>query len=188
MPQTWEKEKGHTRLIETVETEEEVQKLFGFKTVPVFRYEDTDGEPLEYEQKIQSIEPEKLPLYDVARDLGITVQVGLTSTGEYGSFSPGSKEIRLCTDSEQTFLHEISHAVDQHLGNYKDYESGEIVAELSACFLASLYGLKADIAETQEYIKSWSKGLHVGLALGNALDRVKAIYRYIEKWKEIKTA
>lgn len=175
-------------LIETVETEEEVQKLFGFKTVPVFRYEDTDGEPLEYEQKIRRIEPEKLPLYDVARDLGLTVQVGLTSIGEYGSFSPGSKEIRLCSDSEQTFLHEISHAVDQHLGNYKDYESGEIVAELSACFLASLYGLKADIGDTQEYIKSWSKGRHVGLVLGNALDRVKAIYQYIEKWKEIKTA
>ncbi len=174
-------------LIETVEREE-VQKLFGFKTVPVFRFEDTDGEPLEYEQRIQSIEPEKLPLYNVAQNLGVTVQVELTSRGEYGSFSPSSKTIRLCTDSEQTFLHEISHAVDQHLKNYKDYESGEIVAELSACFLASLYGLKADIGETQEYIRSWSKSRHVGLAIGNALDRVKAIYRYIEKWKEIKTA
>ncbi len=175
-------------LIETVEREEEIQKLFGFKTVPVFRLEDTNGEPLEYEQKLQKIEPEKLPLYAVAQSLGVTVQVGLTSRGEYGSFSPATKKIRLCTDSEQTFLHEISHAVDEHLGNYKDYESGEIVAELSACFLASLYGLKADIGETQEYIKSWSKGRHVGLVIGKALERVKAIYRYIEKWKEIKTA
>ncbi len=175
-------------LIETVEREEEVSKLFGFKVVPVFRYEDTDGDPLEYEQEIRRIEPENLPLYDVARDLGVTVQVGLTSRGEYGSFSPSSKKIRICTDSEQTFLHEISHAVDQHLGNYKDYTSGEIVAELSACFLASLYGLKADIGETQNYIKSWSKGRHVGFVLGNALDRVKSIYKFIEKWKEIKTA
>ena len=175
-------------LIEKVEREEEVQKLFGFKTVPVFRYEDTDGKPLEYEQRIQKIDPEKLPLYAVAQNLGVTVQVGQTTRGEYGSFSPSAKQIRLCSDSEQTFLHEISHAVDQHLGNYKDYESGEIVAELSACFLASLYSLKADIGETQEYIKSWSKGRHVGLAIGNALHRVKAIYKYIEKWKEIKTA
>ncbi len=175
-------------LIETVEREEEIQKLFGFKVIPVFRYEDTDGEPLEYKEKIRRIEPEKLPLFDVAQNLGVTVQVGLTSRGEYGSFSPGSKEIRLCTDSEQTFLHEISHAVDEHLGNYKDYESGEIVAELSACFLASLYRLKADIGETQEYIRSWSKGRHVGLTIGKALERVKATYRYIEKWKEIKTA
>ncbi len=175
-------------LIETVEREEEVQKLFGFKVVPVFRYEDTDGEPLEHEKKLRRIEPEKLPLYDVAQNLGVTVQVGLTSKGEYGSFSPSSKKIRLCTDSEQTFLHEISHAVDEHLGNYKDYESGEIVAELSACFLASLYRLKADIGETQEYIRSWNKGRHVGFVLGNALDRVKSIYKFIEKWKEIKTA
>lgn len=175
-------------LIETVEREEEVQKLFGFKVVPVFRYEDTDGEPLEYEDKTRKIDPEKLLLYDVAQNLGVTVQVGLTSRGEYGSFSPSSKKIRICTDSEQTFLHEISHAVDKHLGNYKDYKSGEIVAELSACFLASLFDLKTNIGETQEYIRSWSKGKHVGLTIGNALDRVKAIYRYIEKWKEIKTA
>ena len=175
-------------LIETVEREEEVSKLFGFKVVPVFRYEDTDGKPLEYEQRIKRIEPEKLPLYDVAQNLGATVQVGLTSKGEYGSFSPGAKEIRLCSDSEQTFLHEISHAVDQHLGNYKDYESGEIVAELSACFLASLYGLKSDIGGTQNYIKSWSKGRHVGLVIGNALERVKSIYKFIEKWKKVKTA
>ncbi len=96
-------------LIETVEREEEVQKLFGFKTIPVFRYEDTDGKPLEYEQRIRRIEPEKLPLYDVAQNLGVSVQVGLTSRGEYGSFNPSSKKIRICTDSEQTFLVTIQH-------------------------------------------------------------------------------
>jgi len=58
-----------------------------------------------------------------------------------------------------------------------------VVAELSACFLASLYGLKDDLRFTQNYIKSWSKGKHVALSIGSALERVKAIYSYIEKWE-----
>jgi len=43
--------------------------------------------------------------------------------------------------------------------------------------------LKADLRFTQNYIKSWSKGKHVALSIGSALERVKAIYSYIEKWE-----
>jgi len=48
--------------------------------------------------------------------------------GEYGSFCPSTNEIRLCTDSEQVFLHEMSHTIDEHLENYKiiDYGFGEL--------------------------------------------------------------
>ncbi len=164
---------------------EEVKKLIGFKSIPVFRYEDTDGKPLEYAEMVKRIDPEELPLYNVAKDLGISINVGLTVCGEYGSFCPSTKEIRLCTDSEQVFLHELSHAIDEHLRNYKitDYGFGEVVAELSACFLASLYGLKTDLRFTQNYIKTWGKGKHVALSIGSALERVKAIYSYIEKWE-----
>ena len=171
--------------VEVDEKIEEVKKLIGFKLIPVFRYEDTDGKPLEYAEQVKRIDPEELPLYNVAKDLGISINVGLTVCGEYGSFCPSIKEIRLCTDSEQVFLHELSHAIDEHLRNYKitDYGFGEVVAELSACFLASLYGLKADLRFTQNYIKSWSKGKHVALSIGSALERVKAIYSYIEKWE-----
>ena len=167
-------------ILETEETEIEITKIYGFKSIPVFRYEDTDGEPIEYIKQIEKVDPEQLPLYDVAKELGITISVEATSKGEYGSFSPNRKKIRLCTDSEQVFLHELSHAIDDHLDKCKDYALGEVVAELSACFLASLFDLKANIGGTQKYIKSWSKGKHVALSIGNALERVKRIYKHIE--------
>lgn len=159
---------------------EEEKKLVGFKPIPVFRVEDTDGDPLSYANQIRSVDPAALPLAELSKELGIEVQVGTTTKSEYGSFSPAAKKIRICTDSEQTFLHELSHAIDHLLGNK---EASEVVAELSACFLASLYGLQANIGFTQEYIKSWSKGSHVAWAIGNALDHVKAIYCFIENWE-----
>ncbi len=64
---------------------------------------------------------------------------------------------------------------------------GEVVAELSACFLASLYGLKSEVGYTQEYIKSWSEDKHVAFSIGAALERVKSIYSYIENWELSKT-
>ena len=163
--------------------EEQEDRLFGFRPIPVFRVEDTDGEPLTYQNQVRSVDPANLPFAALAEDLDIKVSIGITAKGEYGSFSPSTKEIRLCTDSEQTFLHELSHAIDHQLGVYDDYESGEVVAELSACFLASLYGLKANIGYTQKYIKSWSKGTHVAWMIGKALDRVTAIYGCIETWQ-----
>lgn len=175
---------GH---IQFKEEEEKIEKLAYFKSVPVFRFEDTDGDPLDYQMK--NIDILSLPLLDILNDLNITINVGPTFNGEYGSFCPSTKEIRLSTDSEQTFLHELSHAIDEHLGNYNrnDYELGEVVAELSACFLASLYGLKSEVGYTQEYIKSWSKDKHVALSIGSALERVKSIYAYIENWEQSET-
>jgi antirestriction protein ArdC len=163
--------------------EESEERLVGFRLVPVFRVEDTDGEPLDYQNQIRSLDPANLPLVALAEELGIRVRVEITAKAEYGSFSPSAKEIRLCTDSEQTFVHELSHAIDHGLGSYEDYETGEVVAELSACFLASLYGLKADIGYRQKYIRSWSKGTHVAWMIGKALDGVRAIYSFIETWE-----
>ena len=96
--------------IQLIEEEEKVEKLAYFKSVPVFRFEDTDGEPLDYE--MNNIDLLSHPLLDVLNDLDITINVGPTFNGEYGSFCPSTKEIRLCTDSEQTFLHELSQEAE----------------------------------------------------------------------------
>ena len=61
------------------------------------------------------------------------------------------------------------------------------MAELSACFLASLYGLKSEVGYTQEYIKSWSKDKHAAFSIGAALERVKSIYAHIENWERSRT-
>jgi hypothetical protein len=50
------------------------------------------------------------PLAELARYLDIEIRVGITANGEYGSLCPSTTNIRICTDSDLTFLHEFSHA------------------------------------------------------------------------------
>lgn len=47
--------------------------------MPIFRLEDTDGKPLPYELEMDSFDPSRFPLYEVAGALGVTVAKGLTS-------------------------------------------------------------------------------------------------------------
>ena len=53
-----------------VEGGEDKEALYGFGCSPVFRVEDTGGEPLDY----QEIEVPELPLLERAEDWGITVK------------------------------------------------------------------------------------------------------------------
>ena len=136
------------------EEEEDRKILVGFRSIPVFRYEDTEGEPITYVKN----KPARLPqLSEVATKWGISVTYDGTQSGEYGSFEPGKDEIRLCTSSEAVFFHELAHVahrrVDGKLKVGQDPEQ-EAVAELSACILARLYG--ADMAAAEEQTaRSW---------------------------------
>ncbi|HQL05808.1 MAG TPA: hypothetical protein PLU33_11760 [Treponemataceae bacterium] len=164
---------------EVTKTDEKV--LSGFRLIPVFRVEDTEGRDLSYQQKMKKLDVSKLPLIDVAEKLGLKVVAGIMD-GAAGSFSPSAKRIRLNTANPQIFLHELSHAVDHALGNYnsKDYDLGEVVAELSAALLGSLYGLDVDMQTTTAYIQDWSGKGHVMFSVISALSRVEQIYHYIE--------
>ncbi len=74
------------------ETQEqkEVYVLGGFRGIPVFKMEDTDGAGLKtYEPKTI------LPLKQVAETWGITVQYNQSMRGEYGYFDPKNKVILL---------------------------------------------------------------------------------------------
>jgi hypothetical protein len=53
----------------------------------------------------------------------------------------------------------------------------------SACFSVSLNGIRSNIGYTQECIRSWSKGSHIAWSVGNASDRVKALYGFTQNWK-----
>ena len=90
------------------ETDEETNVLRFFKSAPVFRYEDTDGKSLKY----QDLELPELPLIDRARQWGISV---VAIPGNYrfrGYFLPDNKEIGLATPEEKTFFHELAHYAD----------------------------------------------------------------------------
>jgi len=91
--------------------QEPTHVLIGFKAVPVFRYEDTDGEAL---NRADYDPPELPPLYDVAGRFGVSVEYlgpGMDAT-YYGCYRPQAKAIRLCTHHESTFFHELAHAAN----------------------------------------------------------------------------
>lgn len=127
------------RKVEDEDTGEAKEALVGFMPRPVFRYEDTDGEPLEHEQ----IELPDLPLLERAKEWGISVRAVPGNYHCYGYYSPVKKEIALATPEEKTFFHELSHAAHEKVkGSLKKGQDHfqEIVAELSAQALCKLVG------------------------------------------------
>jgi antirestriction protein ArdC len=122
---------------------EEKKFLAGFLAVSVFKLEDTEGEPLDYQQ----IQLPELPLMDIARQWGLSVKAIPGNYRCYGYYSDGNKEIALATEEETVFFHELSHAAHAKiLGKFKtgqDWKQ-EIVAELSAAVLCRLMGRDGD--------------------------------------------
>lgn len=121
------------------DTEEERRILKGFLCAPVFRFEDTDGEPLDYEQ----IKLPDFPLVEKAQEWGISVKAIPGRYTYWGYFSQTRNEIALATPEETVFFHELAHAAHARLlGTLKpgQHWNQEIVAELSAAALSRLVG------------------------------------------------
>jgi antirestriction protein ArdC len=167
---------------EPTEAEEEIKILTGFRCVPVYRVEDTEGKPLDYRLELQAFDPSAFPLYSVAVAMGVKVQAGLTGRFN-GYFEPGTNTITLGTDDPTTFMHELTHAIDAQLpGQSEDKSYNEVVAELSSCFLCTLYNLPTHEQYTKAYIQSYSEAMPVALKIASAVDRVLQIYAYIESF------
>ena len=118
---------------------QEKTALYGFGCKPVFRAEDTDGEPLDYEQ----IELPNLPLIERAQEWAISVKAIPGNYRYQGYYLSGSKEIALATPEEKIFFHELSHAAhDKIKGSIKGGQDSlqEIIAELSAQALCRMVG------------------------------------------------
>jgi len=144
--------------MEDEETGEEKEALVGFMCRPVFRYEDTDGEPLSYDQ----IELPELPLLERAREWGLKVRAIPGNNHCYGYYSSTRKEIALATPEEKTFFHELSHAAHEKIQN--GLKKGqdpfqEIVAELSAQALCHLVGKRPDdtFGNSYRYIEGYAE-------------------------------
>jgi len=135
-------------------------RLLGFGVCPVFRVEDTDGEPLEY----PNIELPEFPLMDRARDWGISIKAVPGNYRYFGYYSSGRKEIALATNQECVFFHELAHA-GHHIikGKLQPGQDPlqEIVAELCACALAKMVGksLVDTTGSNFQYIKQYAEQL-----------------------------
>lgn len=132
--------------------------LKGFKTMPVFMVEDTEGEKLDY----QLLEVPELPLLDRAREWGLSVKAVSGNYRYYGYYSSGRKEIALASPEEKVFFHELAHAGHERLkGSIKGGQDPfqEIVAELSAQALCRLTGKEADgsFGNSYRYIEGYAE-------------------------------
>lgn len=161
----------------------EGKKLTGFKAMPVFRLEDTEGAELDYFVNLKTFAPDSLPLIDIAHKLNINVTAGLTWDSG-GWFRPADNSITMGSNSGQVFLHELSHAVDNVLPDKNsDYAFNEVVAELSAAFLCKVYDVECSLDNTTAYIKSWKGQARSVFSFISVMERVEQIFHYIEDVK-----
>jgi len=137
--------------------EEEKVIITGFRGIPVFRCEDTEGKPL----PVISYEPKVLPpLYDVAVKLGVKVEWQPYSGREYGYCTVDGQKIVLKSKDVPVFFHELAHVVH---GQFKAQKGGqhadqEIVAEMTAAVLSELYGYQNSLGNSWQYIRHYSEG------------------------------
>jgi len=143
-------------ITETDDTGEETQKVIitGFFVIPVFRAEDTDGEPLPYDPATPP------PLADVAEQFQLSVSYQTFASQYYGYYQGGSKRIVLATHSAQVFFHELAHAAHERVeGQLKGGQvpDQEIIAELTAATLAQMYCPETNLGFSYGYIKSYAE-------------------------------
>jgi len=135
--------------------------IFGFKSLPVFGFEQTEGEPLpqgdpEIERWIAS-----LPLLEVARSWGLSIQAYSGKAGKVlGGYSLG-KGIYVGVKNLSTWAHELIHAADDKNGNLVEKGQqwcSEVVAELGGAILLECLGLtvESDRGGCWEYVTTYA--------------------------------
>lgn len=138
---------------EKKENGEEDYSLLGFLQVPVFCYEDTEGEPLNYKKT----EINSFHLIEKAQQWGLDVHAVSGNSRFWGSYT--GKAIKLATPEEAVFFHELSHhahkLVRGDLVPGQDWKQ-EIVAELSAEALSQIFGLKTTTGNSYKYIEDYA--------------------------------
>ncbi len=144
--------------IEDDKTHEEKTILTGFMTIPVFRYEDTEGESLPEAPKFEF----KIPAnFDgIIQELGLKIKTA-PAHDAYGYYSPSQKIITMCSPDVAVFLHELSHAVDTQVLKNEKQRAGqetdrEVVAEYSAAVVGHMLGLKVSSGNSKKYIEAYS--------------------------------
>jgi hypothetical protein len=161
--------------LEGEDSEEEIDVLVGFRAIPVFRYEDTEGAELPiYKPR------DPPPLLSLAERFGMKVNYLRLSAGVYGLTDYERSVITLATEDWTVFFHELAHAIHRSFeaktGHGQEPEA-ETTAQLVAATLARLYGRPAD-GFSWTYIASQARSSspqQVGRLCMRVLDRAKKV-------------
>lgn len=149
-----------TKKIATSSSEEKTI-VVGFKGLPVFGLEQTDGPPLptgdtETDQWLAS-----LPLLEVAKAWGLSVDVFDGQEASYLGLYRRGKGIYLGVKNLSTWAHELVHAADDRNGKLKEmgqHWRSETVAELGGAVLLEILGFShdADLGGCFGYIQTYA--------------------------------
>lgn len=156
-------------------------KIIGFRPIPVFAYEDTEGEELANNNEKISQVLDSLPFLEVAKKWNIDIAIAESKGNYAGMYQRAGKDIKrivLSVENLSTWAHEMIHASDDQLGNLNDGSEieREYVAELGGCVILKLLGYEkeADIGGCYKYLKSYAdnNNVDVGSTAIKYLDRV----------------
>jgi len=146
---------------ETGEEEEERTWIAGFTSAAVFGLSQTDGEPLPPADPEVTGWLENLPLLDVAREWGLSVDAYNGRPGAaLGKYRRGNG-IALGVENLSTWAHEMCHAADDRLGNLQErgqHWRSETVAELGGAILLEVLGYDhdADRGGCFQYVQAYA--------------------------------
>lgn len=150
---------------ERLEDGEEARRqiLYGFRSVPVFAVEETEGDALPESGDRYETWVKDLPLIEVAQAWDINVgsysHRGADPLGYFRYSGNGNQAIMLGVENLATWCHELVHAADHRLTNLKGEKwHKEIVAELGSSILLTCHGLDydADLGGAYEYIQRYA--------------------------------
>lgn len=158
-----------------VEEEKVKVIVYGFRTIPVFRYEDTEGDPIELPDYAPDDPP---PLMEVAEAWGLRVKYGPYLSDYLGKYFSGSRRIELVSHDVGVFFHELAHAAHDRAGGLVrsagQNPHNEIVAETVAATLCHMYGYNGYLWNSAEYIKYYA-GENPGQAIMRVIADVERV-------------
>ena len=155
--------------------DEEIEVLVGFRAIPVFRFEETEGAELPiYKPR------DPPPLLEVAERFGMKVNYLRLSAGVLGMTDYERQVITLATEDWTTFFHELAHAIHRSYEpktNHGQEPEAETIAQLVAATLARLYG-RPDDTFSWTYVAGQAQSSsprEVGAMCIRVLDRVEKV-------------
>ena len=131
-------------------------RIIGFHAVPVFKVEDTEGEPL---QAFDCTPPVLPPLHELGERLGSVSYAPAADNSVLGSCTLKGN-IRLYSCDPDVYFHELAHQVHNTIAPLKPGQQAdqEIVAEMVACVLCEMYGYSGYHWSGWDYIQAYAGG------------------------------
>ena len=146
-----------TKKVHNDEKDEDEIRIIGFRALPVFAYESTEGEPL---PEVDCTPAKLPPFFDAAEALGIKVSWKPLSRNAYGYYRLSDRSITLHSQDYAVFYHELGHAVHDTIEPLADVpdDKAEVVAELTAAVLCEMAEVSGYQQQSYEYIKRYVQG------------------------------